>query len=286
MRYAKIESHIWADEKFAKLTHDEQLLFLYLLTCPHSNLIGLFVLKPGYSTGDLRISEQDFSNWISAIKKSGLILYDRKTCLIWIKNFLRHNPLTNPNQKKAAISIIKSLPKSYVIKYFLNTYEGLNKGLNEGLDKGLNEGLSKENRKDFRNQPPIPIPNHIPPPPPIKENLLKLTAEQAAYFTKNYSEIDIDATVAKIVKDMQLKGEFVKNLFSLMKYRLEHGEGYSKIKKEKVPEPIIGIPCNWSRVDGNGQICPNCQQKMIEMRHDSNPDERKHFCQYCGTESD
>ena len=280
MRYAKVESHIWADEKFAKLTHDEQLLFLYLLTCPHSNLIGLFVLKPGYSTGDLQISEEDFSNWISAIKKSGLILYDRKTYLIWIKNFLRHNPLTNPNQKKAAISIIKSLPKSYVIKCFLNTYEG--------LSEGLSEGLNKENRKDFRNQPPIPIPNHnhIPPPPPIKENILKLTAEQEAYFVRCYADIDLKATINRIIENMKLKNESIKNLFSLVKYRLEHGEEYPKIKKEKVPKPIIGIPCNWSQIDGNGQPCPDCQQIMVLIKHDSDPKELKHFCQFCGAESD
>jgi len=46
MRYQNIECKIWNDEKFTKLTPMQQRLFLYFLTCPHGNFLGIFVLKP------------------------------------------------------------------------------------------------------------------------------------------------------------------------------------------------------------------------------------------------
>jgi hypothetical protein len=61
--------------------------------------------------------------------------YDFETELILIKNFLKHNPLTNPNQKKAAKKIIEDLPKSPLLKHFLGLIEGLPEGLGEVLSK-------------------------------------------------------------------------------------------------------------------------------------------------------
>ena len=135
MRYQKIESRIWHDEKFMKLTPHQQLLFFYILTCPHGNLTGVFVLKPGYATEDIKCLPKDFKKDLDKLVEIRLISYDHETSVILIHNFLKHNPITNPNQRKAVITQLYSLPKSPLIKLFID--------LNKGLAEGLQEVLSK-----------------------------------------------------------------------------------------------------------------------------------------------
>lgn len=134
MRYQKIESQIWHDEKFIKLSHSQQLLFFYILTSPHNNLIGTYVLKQGYICEDMKI--KSIKKDIDKLIKVGLIRYDYETGLIHIPNFFKHNPLTNPNQHKSAVKVWNRLPKSSLL---LEVYEGLS----EGLKQRLGEGLSK-----------------------------------------------------------------------------------------------------------------------------------------------
>jgi hypothetical protein len=139
MRYQKIESKIWNDEKFIKLAPMEQRLFFYILTSPHGNIIGLYVLKEGYACEDLKCLPKDFRKELKILIESGLIKYDHDVTVVWIKNFLKHNPITNPNQVIAAKKILSELPKTPLIR----NLKGLIKGLTEELIEGFTEGLLK-----------------------------------------------------------------------------------------------------------------------------------------------
>lgn len=139
MRYQKIESKIWNDEKFIKLKPMEQRLFFYILTSPHGNIVGLYVLKEGYACEDLKCLPKDFRKGLGILLESKLIEYDHRVCVVWIKNFLKHNPITNPNQVIAAKKILSELPKTPLIR----NLKGLIKGLTEDLIEALTEGLSK-----------------------------------------------------------------------------------------------------------------------------------------------
>ena len=163
MRYQKIESRIWNDEKFIELTPVQQRLFLYILTCPHGNLIGLFVLKKGYILEDLKVLPKDLERDFEVVLKSGMIGYDPKTGLVWVKNFLKHNPLTNPNQHKAVPKIIDELPKSYLIQEFIGSHNGDLKGVSkdfartfEGLPKPDSETDSDTEEENTLSAPPVP----------------------------------------------------------------------------------------------------------------------------------
>lgn len=133
MRYQKIESKIWNDEKFTRLTPMQQRLFFYILTCPHGNLIGLFVLKKGYICEDLKCLPKDLDKDLTSLCESKLIYFDNTTQVVWIKNFLKHNPITNPNQRKAAVKMIMDLPNTFLLQQFLV----LNKELAEVLPEVL-----------------------------------------------------------------------------------------------------------------------------------------------------
>lgn len=123
-QYGKVQRRIWNDEVFRMLTQDEKMFLLYLLTCPHGNILGCFVLKPGYAMEDLgwnrphrikksldRIQkiEKPYSN---CQPTCGLVVYDSVTNLILISKYLEHNRLANPNQEKAAVKVLRELPYS------------------------------------------------------------------------------------------------------------------------------------------------------------------------------
>lgn len=124
-RYSKVYKKIWFSPTFCNLSDDAKMLFLYLLTCPWNNQIGLFVLKLGYALADLKWDEKRFRKAMKELQetvvwggKKGLVKWDEKTGLLWIRNFLEHNPLYNPNQVKAAIKKLEELPKSPLMREF------------------------------------------------------------------------------------------------------------------------------------------------------------------------
>lgn len=137
MRYQKIFTQIWNDEKFIALPIEDQRLFLYVLTCPHSNLIGFYVLKEGYVLDDLKITSKSFHKSLDNLIEKGLVKYDKQAQVILILKYFKHNPITNPNQQKAAKKIVQSLPKNSLIQDFKAILEALPEGLTKGLLEGI-----------------------------------------------------------------------------------------------------------------------------------------------------
>jgi hypothetical protein len=212
MRYGKIESRIWNDEKFIKLTPMQQRLFLYCLTCPHGNLIGLYVLKKEYIIGDLKSFGKDLDKDLLKLCESALLSYDFDHSVIFIKNYLKHNPVTNPNQKKAARSILMELPKSYLIREFLV----LHKELGEGLSLGLPEVLPKpETDSDTETDSEELLSRSNPPADPPTRNAIPNDFEKfwesypkkahklealKAWKSANGTRPTIDCIIAKVAQ--------------------------------------------------------------------------------------
>lgn len=112
MKYRKIETELWGDEKFRNLSKDAQYLFFYLLTSPHSNSLGIFKLPQFYVAGDTKLLPERLPELFAELFAIQLVEYDEKTSVVWIKNFLRHNPIQNQNQAKYAEKCIKNTPKN------------------------------------------------------------------------------------------------------------------------------------------------------------------------------
>jgi len=146
MRYQNIESKIWHDEKFSKLSPLQQRLFLYLLTCPHGNFLGIFVLKPGYAMSDLNYT---LPNYLKDLLELKTVKFDPESNVIWIVNLLEYSQnYGNWNEKhsKGAIKLLKELPKSKLIQEFIKYYKKLfgdeSIGLSIGVSIGLSNGVS------------------------------------------------------------------------------------------------------------------------------------------------
>lgn len=156
MRYQRIFTSIWQDEKFLTLSEDGKLLFLYVLTSPHSNSLGLYVLPSAYILGDLGWDKKRLAKPFVELLGKGLVAYDESTRLIMIQNHLKHNPVENENQAKANAKLILKMPKSQLFAHVISKLIQNDKSFYEPLIKQLKEQLPKAM--------PEPIPVRFPKP--------------------------------------------------------------------------------------------------------------------------
>lgn len=105
----------WENTHTRNLSDQGKLLALYLLTGPHSNMLGSFRIPNGYISEDL--------NWDVSIVKSALeqliqinfISRDEESAWLIIYDFLKWNPIQNPRQGVGVQKLFDSIPNNSTI---------------------------------------------------------------------------------------------------------------------------------------------------------------------------
>ena len=117
-RYIRVATKFWQDEKVKNLSDDGKLLYLYVLTSPHSNMAGYYILPKPYVSYDLKWSMERLDKPFRELLEEGLIKYCEQSDVILIPNFLRYNPIQNKNQAIGMGRRIAELPKNALVKDF------------------------------------------------------------------------------------------------------------------------------------------------------------------------
>jgi len=100
----------WQSPDICRLSSSGKLIALYLLTCPHSNILGCFYLPMAYASADIGVSSDDILTGLHECCGIGFCVYDEARHIVWLPKFLDWNPLENPNQWIAARKVAISLP--------------------------------------------------------------------------------------------------------------------------------------------------------------------------------
>lgn len=161
--YTKVESGFWRDNKMRGLSHDARYLMLYLLTSPHRNIVGFYFLPSDYACFDLQWEPERFEKAMRELSNAKRVSYDSEYHVVLIKNYLRHNPLENPNQVKNAIEKVAELPDTPLFHEFAEIVERLGQELLAPLLETLRkrcETLPKPFRKGSET---VPEPSPNPP---------------------------------------------------------------------------------------------------------------------------
>lgn len=156
-RYARVFTQFWTDEKIVALNEDERTLFLYLLTCPHGNMIGAFVLPPLYGCGDLRWHPERYDTAMRALLERHLVRRDERVQLTWLPNYLKHNPLENPSQTTAAIKVVEELPRSEMLREVAENARQCNRHYLEPLIAALEARCTPQCAPPYAAQTPTPV---------------------------------------------------------------------------------------------------------------------------------
>lgn len=119
-RYYPISPLFWSDSKVRVWSPEETLLALYLLTCEHRNLEGLYRLPLPYIEADLSWSREAVGENLLHLEAAGFVAYDREAEVVLIKKALKyHQPVTD-KQIQGAVNALQQVPDTDLWDAFVN----------------------------------------------------------------------------------------------------------------------------------------------------------------------
>ena len=108
--YARVHSTFWSSPTIAALSDDGKLLALYLMTCSHNTIAGVFRIPDGYISEDIGWTSERVSKGLCELFDNGFANRCETTKWVWLINHLKWNKPENPNQRKAAAKVVASIP--------------------------------------------------------------------------------------------------------------------------------------------------------------------------------
>lgn len=117
--YGKVYTAFWTSEDVRALTEDGRTLALYLLTCPHGNMIGCFRLTDAYAADDLSWNIERVSKGFEDIVLKGYAYRCNRTFWVVINRYLKWNQFENPNVGKAAGKLFETITPPNDVKALL-----------------------------------------------------------------------------------------------------------------------------------------------------------------------
>ncbi len=109
--FGKVESRFWISQDILKLSDQGKLLALYLLSCPHGNMLGVFRLPKAYIIGDLKWNEATVSRTLHELATIKFISVCDGSDYVCINQFIRHNDTANAEQFTARLNDLEALPE-------------------------------------------------------------------------------------------------------------------------------------------------------------------------------
>ena len=119
MAYGRVEETFWHDDKTRGLSEDGRLLYLYLLTGPHRNRLGCYVLDLQYAAADIQWVVSRVEDALGELVEIDRVAWDPENRMILVKRFLKYNTMENTNVVKGAASDLKALPDTPLFEMLL-----------------------------------------------------------------------------------------------------------------------------------------------------------------------
>ena len=135
-RYRKIDPRIWTDEKFRRLTAEEQRLALYILTA-QSNRIGLFSFSPGKACEDLGTLPLTFRKGFEKVCRTLNWEWDPEARVLYLPTWWRYNPPENANNVIGNLKDLDDLPETSLLERFSSNTTYLSEDLIETFTQTL-----------------------------------------------------------------------------------------------------------------------------------------------------
>lgn len=111
-RYYRISPKLWRHAMIHRWAPETTTVAVYLLTCSHRNLAGLYLLPIPYVVADLRISEDVVQAAFATLEAEDVIRYDAEHCVLLLVNALQYDAPENGNQRKGALKYLAEVPDS------------------------------------------------------------------------------------------------------------------------------------------------------------------------------
>jgi len=145
--YYPISPLFWKDEKVrAWLGAGEDrtvTLALYLLTCGHRNLEGLYWLPYAYVQVDLAWEADAVGERMARLLDGGFIEYDPSAEVVFVRNALKYQQPKSAPQIKGAISSLERVPQTPLLGSLLTVADTHAPTLAKAIRKAFKDRLPK-----------------------------------------------------------------------------------------------------------------------------------------------
>ena len=121
MIYRTICTQLWTDKKIQRLTVQGKLLFLYLITNPHTHLSGIYYLPLELITKETGLSHTLSDTLFSTLSELNRAHYDQDTSTVFVVNMFGYQGTGEKNERSAA-NQLKGLHDTPLIGKFLERY--------------------------------------------------------------------------------------------------------------------------------------------------------------------
>lgn len=146
--FGSIPICFWERTDIQPLSDQAKLLAIYLMTGPHSNMLGCFRLPDGYIVEDLKWDMDRVKAATDELININFLSSDRKFAWIVVHDFLKWNPIQNPKQAIGIEKLFNFIPdKTIILKTLIEKLLKYGKYLNEGFVKRLHT-LSEDRTTD------------------------------------------------------------------------------------------------------------------------------------------
>jgi hypothetical protein len=98
--FFNVGSSLWSTPFYTSLSPEGKLLYMYLLTNPHANVSGLYVLPGRQIAFETGLSEETIREQMRFLEEAGKVLYDGT--VVWVKDVFNWNATRSP---KLAVKI-------------------------------------------------------------------------------------------------------------------------------------------------------------------------------------
>lgn len=127
----------WDDEKVTSWNDAKQKLALYLLTCKHRNLEGLYVLPIAYAAEDCGWSVGKVSKYIAELQAEGFCQYDEAAKVVLLPKALDYYQPKSKPQLKGALADLAKVPATALKDRFMAEAETRAPELFDALVNGI-----------------------------------------------------------------------------------------------------------------------------------------------------
>lgn len=121
--YRNVHISFWEDTKVIdEMTPEDRYFMLYLLTNPHTNLIGCYEISFRQISNEVGYTAEQVENLINRMQNNHkIILYSKETKEILIKNWYKYNWTRSDKLLKAVEESIKYVKNKKMLEMLMNT---------------------------------------------------------------------------------------------------------------------------------------------------------------------
>jgi len=157
MSLRKISPYFWQTQKQIEMSIEAKLVYIYILTSPHSSGPGCYYLPPLYIANDTNLSIKQVESGINELNKSKIIYYCYATNWIFCPEYLANNPIRNIKMGIGFKDKIEAIPSDFsgyqeFYKEIQKNEDKLPKSLMEVLNNKYAENKSIYGEKHNRDE--------------------------------------------------------------------------------------------------------------------------------------